>query len=200
MEGLIVSRRQRILDAAGKLFERYGFGKTTVADIAREAGIGKGSVYLEFPGKEDVFLALVEEHEREILAEVRRVAARSGSVEARLIEVALVRPRRNVEALSSLPEVFEILATLRGRVADLVCPYQAQCVSVVADLLCEGVDTGLFPACDCGDAAGHFYRAFDVSFVFAMNGMCWGEIEAALRHLGRMLIHGLSGFVSGGSE
>lgn len=196
----MVSRRQRILDASGRLFERYGFGKTTVADIAREAGIGKGSVYLEFPGKADVFLALVEEHEREILAEVRRIAVRSGSVEDRLIEVALVRPRRNVEALSSLPEVFEILASLRGRVADLVRPYQDQCMSVVEDLLHEGIDAGLVQVSDTGAAASHFYRAFDVSFVFAMNGMDWCEIEAALRRLGRMLIHGLSGLAPKGEQ
>ena len=43
------NRRQRLLDAAGSLFSRWGFDKTSMDDIARETGISKGAVYLEFP-------------------------------------------------------------------------------------------------------------------------------------------------------
>ena len=130
-----MSRRERLLAAATVLFQRYGFRKTTVEEIAREAGIGKGSVYLEFSGKEEVFLALVEEHERQTLHEVQRVAPRSVPVADRLVEAALVRPRRNVQELARLPEVFEILASLRGKVAARVKPYQDRCLQEVADLI-----------------------------------------------------------------
>ena len=53
------NRRERLLDAAADLFVRHGFDKTTVADVAREAGIGKGSVYLHFDSKEAVLEALM---------------------------------------------------------------------------------------------------------------------------------------------
>src|SRR5437763_1237801 len=43
----------RILDAADRLLARYGYQKMTVDDLAREAGIGKGTVYLSFPGKSE---------------------------------------------------------------------------------------------------------------------------------------------------
>jgi AcrR family transcriptional regulator len=52
-------RRARVLDAAEDLFVRWGFGKTSVDDIARESGISKGAVYLEFPGKEEVLRAVL---------------------------------------------------------------------------------------------------------------------------------------------
>jgi len=42
-------RFDRLLEAAAGLFARWGFDKTSVDDIAREAGISKGAVYLEFP-------------------------------------------------------------------------------------------------------------------------------------------------------
>ncbi len=48
--------REAILDAVGRLLLKYGYRKMTVEDIAREAGIGKGSVYLHFPSKEEVAL------------------------------------------------------------------------------------------------------------------------------------------------
>ena len=47
----------KILDAAQKLFNTRGLRKTTVEDIARDAGIGKGTVYNYFDDKEAIFLA-----------------------------------------------------------------------------------------------------------------------------------------------
>lgn len=50
-------RRRAILECAARLFRHYGYSKTTVADIAREARMGVGTFYLVFPSKE----AIVEE-------------------------------------------------------------------------------------------------------------------------------------------
>ena len=47
-------REQRILDAAAELFIHYGFDKTTVSDIANEAGVSKGAIYLHFKSKDDL--------------------------------------------------------------------------------------------------------------------------------------------------
>ncbi|MBV1860214.1 MAG: TetR/AcrR family transcriptional regulator [Nannocystaceae bacterium] len=52
-------RRSRLLDAAATLFVRHGFDKTTVSDVAREGGVGKGSVYLHFESKEALLEALM---------------------------------------------------------------------------------------------------------------------------------------------
>lgn len=52
-------RRQRILDVAAQLITHYGYDKTTVSDIAREAGISKGAIYLHFESKEALFEALI---------------------------------------------------------------------------------------------------------------------------------------------
>ena len=48
-----VERERRILDAAVRLIAHYGYDKTTVGDIAHEAGVSKGAVYLHWPGKDD---------------------------------------------------------------------------------------------------------------------------------------------------
>jgi TetR/AcrR family acrAB operon transcriptional repressor len=52
-------RANRILDAAVKLIIRYGFDKTTVSDIAEEAGVSKGAVYLHWSSKDDLFEAML---------------------------------------------------------------------------------------------------------------------------------------------
>jgi AcrR family transcriptional regulator len=53
------ARRERLLDAAARLFAQWGFAKTSVDELAREAGVSKGAVYLEFPDKEAVLKAVV---------------------------------------------------------------------------------------------------------------------------------------------
>lgn len=53
-------RAGRILDAAARLIIHYGYDKTTVSDIAREAGVSKGAIYLHWESKEALFEALLE--------------------------------------------------------------------------------------------------------------------------------------------
>ncbi len=53
------ARAQRILDAASTLILRYGYHKTTINDIAREAGVGKGTLYLHWKTREALFAALI---------------------------------------------------------------------------------------------------------------------------------------------
>ncbi|HLZ62805.1 MAG TPA: TetR family transcriptional regulator [Ktedonosporobacter sp.] len=53
------ARAQRILDAASTLILRYGYHKTTIDDIAREAGVGKGTLYLHWKTREALFAALI---------------------------------------------------------------------------------------------------------------------------------------------
>lgn len=53
------ARETRILDAASDLFVRYGYDKTTVDDIARDAGVSKGAIYLHFKGKDALFEGLL---------------------------------------------------------------------------------------------------------------------------------------------
>src|ERR1700680_865763 len=50
-------RGGRLLDAAARLFARFGFDKTSVDEIARAAGVSKGAVYLHWPSKDTLFEA-----------------------------------------------------------------------------------------------------------------------------------------------
>ena len=53
-------RADRILDAAAALMLRWGYNKTTINDIARLASVPKGTIYLHWKTREDLFLALLE--------------------------------------------------------------------------------------------------------------------------------------------
>lgn len=53
-------RHERILDAALSVFSRHGYREAAVDDIANEAGTSKGGIYFHFPGKQAIFLALLD--------------------------------------------------------------------------------------------------------------------------------------------
>ncbi len=57
-------REERILDAATALLVRFGYRKTTIDDVAREAGVGKGTIYLHWKDKNELFRAAIwrEQH------------------------------------------------------------------------------------------------------------------------------------------
>lgn len=56
---LIDRRRAQILTAAKRVFARQGFHRTTVREVAREAGLADGTIYLYFANKQDLLLALL---------------------------------------------------------------------------------------------------------------------------------------------
>src|SRR5262245_35993053 len=62
------ARMDRVLDAAGELLLRWGYQRVTIDEIARHAGIGKGTVYLHFPNKEALFLTLLLRAQRRSIA------------------------------------------------------------------------------------------------------------------------------------
>jgi AcrR family transcriptional regulator len=54
-------RRKAILDAAQSLYEKRGFAGSTMSTLAQQVGVAKGTLYLYFQTKEEVFLALTRE-------------------------------------------------------------------------------------------------------------------------------------------
>jgi AcrR family transcriptional regulator len=84
---------ERILEAAEECFARYGFQKTSMEDIAREAGLSRRSVYRHFPDKSALFNHVAAGRTRIFLDEiVERTAALDG-LSAQIEEVARLTSR-----------------------------------------------------------------------------------------------------------
>jgi AcrR family transcriptional regulator len=69
-------REERLLDAATTLLVRWGYRKTTIDDVAREAGVGKGTIYLHWKDKNELFRAAIWREQQRYSEELqRRIAA-----------------------------------------------------------------------------------------------------------------------------
>src|SRR5947208_11210453 len=67
------SKKECILDAAARAFARYGFKRVSVEDIARDAGVAKGTVYLACDSKEDLFYQTVHREVRAWVSELGKL-------------------------------------------------------------------------------------------------------------------------------
>jgi len=72
--------------AAERCIQRHGIRKTTMDDIAREAGISRPSIYRFFADREELLVALTEEHSRALTARTHKFLARQASFEDALVE------------------------------------------------------------------------------------------------------------------
>lgn len=61
-------RMERVLDTAADLLVRWGYQRVTIDEVARHAGIGKGTVYLHFRTKEALFLTVLLRAQRQLLS------------------------------------------------------------------------------------------------------------------------------------
>ncbi|OPZ60973.1 MAG: Fatty acid metabolism regulator protein [Deltaproteobacteria bacterium ADurb.Bin510] len=75
---------RNILDAAKKIFATKGFHEAKITDIAREANVASGTIYLYFKNKDDILIKLFEEAVAEITAAVQAAMADAGDASERL--------------------------------------------------------------------------------------------------------------------
>ena len=101
--------RRALLAAARRVFERDGFVSARITDIADEAGLAHGCFYSHFPGKEEIFAAVVAEVSEEMLHPGPALAAPAGSDPVAVIEAAnlayLEAYRRNARFMALLEQV-----------------------------------------------------------------------------------------------
>ncbi|MFI6326289.1 TetR/AcrR family transcriptional regulator [Nonomuraea sp. NPDC050556] len=88
-------RAHRILDAAGELILRWGYDKTTIDDVARASDVAKGTIYLHWRTREDLFAALLRRERLDLLRAVRQSLPNGGTLRdliQRMVAELLARP------------------------------------------------------------------------------------------------------------
>jgi AcrR family transcriptional regulator len=137
--------RERLLEAARRVFVERGFHATTLDQVAEEAGHTKGAVYSAFESKADLFLAIFEERIRRRAGEVKRIATRANSLAelAQAGERFWIATLRNEREWSLLLLEFEIYAArdavLRKRLAGILGLYRsAMCEAIEAVAAASG--------------------------------------------------------------
>jgi AcrR family transcriptional regulator len=139
----LVATRDRILDAAERLLGRFGYRKLTVDDIAAEAGIGKGTVYLSFPSKEEVVLSTVDRIVDRVCEAMQREASRERPAAESLRAMLRARVLVRFEAVSGYSaSLNDLLASVRASLLMRRARHFEQELDVLARVIVAGQQRG----------------------------------------------------------
>ncbi len=69
------AKREQIIDGAWRVFKRKGFDAASMNDITREAGVSKGTIYVYFENKDELFAALIDRHRAQFAHSMRDILA-----------------------------------------------------------------------------------------------------------------------------
>ncbi len=108
---VVADKREAILRAAIKVFAQKGYFNSKVADIAKEAGIADGTVYLYFKSKEEILHSVFDRAMEEFIAEGKREIAQIEEADKRLQRIAQLHLEK-LGADRDLAIVFQV--ELRG--------------------------------------------------------------------------------------
>lgn len=144
-EVLTEFRHAEILAAARKVFAEKGFREATLDQIATEAGIAKGTLYLYFESKEEIFWAAVRERLLELQERLKEVVARPGTARERIREVLRVRfemMRRDEQFKRVYFAEFGQLCGYGGPHAAEFRELQVNAARLLAPVFSEGIASG----------------------------------------------------------
>ncbi|MGH3284572.1 MAG: TetR/AcrR family transcriptional regulator [Streptosporangiaceae bacterium] len=144
-----LARREQIAAAALACFGRSGYHTTTMADVAAQAGVSKGTPYLYFPSKEALFMALLEEWGCGVAARVDRAVSDLGQAARRsprsmLRAVAAALATHAVENPLACRVLMEgwTLAANEPAIAATVLADQDRSIEQLGGLIAAGVAAG----------------------------------------------------------
>ena len=145
-----VDRRAQILRAAKQAFSQKGFHSASVSDIIERAGIARGTFYLYFESKRDVFDKLLEELLVELRACIRPIDLTPGSPPP--VEQLKANIMRVQELVLREPELFQLLLHqargLDAQSAAIVASFYERVLTMIERSLEHGMRMGLIRPCN----------------------------------------------------
>jgi AcrR family transcriptional regulator len=159
------AKREQIIEGAKRVFMRLGFDAASMNDITREAAVSKGTIYVYFENKEDLFAAMVERERAAFLASLRTVLAGHENVETALYEfgIKFLEHMTDEKIITAMRTVLGV----RERMPDLCARFfrgPQNLRTVLQDFLTLQVQAGSLAIDDIDLAAGQFLDLASGSF------------------------------------
>jgi AcrR family transcriptional regulator len=159
------AKREQILAGATRVFLRDGFAAASMNDITREAGVSKGTIYVYFRDKEDLFVAMVEAKREAFLSSLRTVLADNEDIEVGLYQFGVkflehMTDENTVTAMRTVLGVRERMPALCSRF--FRGPQNLR--TVLHDYLQHYVENGNLKITDLDLASGQFLDLVSGSF------------------------------------
>ena len=154
-------KRERILVAAERIFARHGFFAARVSDIAREAGVADGTIYLYFKSKDDLLISLFENRMKQVNDRLRQAIADRPPTEQLRAFV-----HTYLQLVSDEPAAAEVLTIELRQSSKFMKEYDnpqfADFLRMLGGIIADGQARGELDAAIPGPAPGTRPKKFDI--------------------------------------
>lgn len=160
------AKRERILDGARTIFMAQGFDAASMNDIVREAGVSKGTIYVYFENKEQLFSALIARERDRFAAEMRSTIAQYDTIEQALTQYgkALVRHMTSTQTICAMRNVIAVAERMPGLTRGFFRSAPANIRTVLKDWIDREVENGRLNVGDTDLAARQFIELCSGTF------------------------------------
>lgn len=136
--------RDQIVEAAHECFARYGYAKTTVADLAREIGFSKAYIYRFFESKQAIGEAICGDCLGRIVAEARRTIDEGGSATDKFRRLFKSITTLSVTLFFEDRKIFEVAALAAAEQWEAARAYQQTLQDLLVEIVKQGRENGEF--------------------------------------------------------
>ena len=186
-------KRERILDAAVKVFAAEGFYNAKVAQIAQEAGVADGTIYLYFKSKDDLLISLFEDRMEGINANLRNALAAAPTSADRLRAVV----RLHLELVEQNRHMAEVICVELRQSSKFIKEYAnpkfGEFLRLIAGAIVDGQKSGELRAdMDPPMVARAMFGALDeLALAWLVRGKDRIDIPRAVDQMSTLFIEGL---------
>jgi AcrR family transcriptional regulator len=185
--------RTQILDAAETRFRTYGFGKTTMAEIATDVDMSTANLYRFYENKLDIGSAMAKRSFIEREAYLTSVLQQEGLNAAQRFEAFVVETLRYMHGqFSREPKISELVDVIVKKRPDLVQEQIASDQRMIKIVLEKGKESGDFVLTEINEVSGYVLAAivkFTSPFFMAMYSL--EELESVARGVVSLILNGL---------
>ena len=183
----------RIISAATKIFAKKGFYQAKVSEIAKEARVADGTIYLYFENKDDILISLFEEQMTRVLDNMREQISREKGAVKKIEKFALT----HLNLVEQDKDMAEIIQVELRQSSKFMKEYKndrfAQYLNLIDEIIQEGQKEGVFKKDIIpGIAKRAFFGALDeMSRFWVLSSRRKYTIETAAKQISEYFLCGL---------
>lgn len=183
----------RIIEAATKVFAQNGFYQSKIAQIAKEAGVADGTIYIYFDNKDDILISLFEEQMKVVLDNMALQVARINDPVLKLETFASTHLGL-IEMNKDMAEIIQVELRQSGKfMKEYKNERFAEYLDIIGDIIIEGQKSGLFKKDVIpGVAKRAFFGALDeVSRFWVLSSRKQYDIRTVAKQISGFFLNGI---------
>lgn len=185
--------RSALLDAAARRYARFGPHKTTMEEVARDAGFSRATAYKHFASKDALYRALLERATRGFVDEVRRCIGAPGGARAKLrhiVEIAHGVYSRSPVLLGAVTRDDEM--RIEKIASEAMRTQEAEIIRLLAEVLRAGIRAGAIRDVDPDVVAYLMFHLGNVLVTRELSGRRDFPLKKILDAMDDLIDRGLS--------